>query len=74
MSEALAMWMEDYNTGDVRPHSGLGNLTPAAYAKLRRSHKEQRERGAGYVGAPRPAFITKPSGSMMKAALVLIGG
>jgi putative transposase len=30
--EALAIWMEDYNT--VRPHSALGNLPPADYAKL----------------------------------------
>ena len=28
--EPLAIWKDDYNT--VRPHSGLGNLTPAAYA------------------------------------------
>ena len=30
--EALAIWKDDYNT--VRPHSALGNLPPAAYAKL----------------------------------------
>jgi hypothetical protein len=30
--EALAIWKNDYNT--VRPHSGVGNLPPAAYAKL----------------------------------------
>ena len=29
--EALLFWQDDYNT--VRPHSGLGNLTPAAYAQ-----------------------------------------
>src|ERR1044072_605435 len=28
---ALAIWAEDYNT--VRPHSALGNLAPAHYAK-----------------------------------------
>lgn len=28
----LAAWRLDYNT--IRPHSGLGNLAPAAYAKL----------------------------------------
>jgi putative transposase len=27
---ALSLWKDDYNT--VRPHSGLGNLTPADYA------------------------------------------
>ena len=30
--EALAAWKDDYNT--VRPHSALGNLAPAIYAKL----------------------------------------
>ena len=30
--EALATWIEDYNT--VRPHSSLGNLPPAAHARL----------------------------------------
>ena len=30
--EALADWKEDYNT--VRPHSAIGNVPPAVYAKL----------------------------------------
>src|SRR5438045_4742396 len=30
--QMLAIFQEDYNT--VRPHSGLGNLPPAIYAKL----------------------------------------
>ena len=30
--EALAAWKDDYNT--VRPHSAIGNLPPAIYAKL----------------------------------------
>jgi putative transposase len=30
--EALAIWKDDYNT--VWPHSSLGNLPPAALAKL----------------------------------------
>ena len=34
--EALAIWRLDYNT--VRPHSRLGNLTPAEYAKLSQLH------------------------------------
>jgi putative transposase len=29
--EALAVWKDDYNT--FRPHSALGNLPPAVYAK-----------------------------------------
>jgi putative transposase len=28
--EILLLWKDDYNT--VRPHSGLGNVTPATYA------------------------------------------
>jgi putative transposase len=30
--EALADWKNDYNT--VRPHSAIGNVPPAVYAKL----------------------------------------
>lgn len=30
--EALAIWKDDYNT--VRPHSAIGNVPPAVYAKL----------------------------------------
>ena len=30
--EALAIWKHDYNT--VRPHSAIGNIPPATYAKL----------------------------------------
>src|SRR4029078_10630649 len=30
--EALAIWKDEYNT--VRPHSALGNLPPAVYAKI----------------------------------------
>jgi putative transposase len=30
--EALAIWRDDYNT--VRPHSAIGNVPPAVYAKL----------------------------------------
>ncbi len=30
--EVLAIWKDDYNT--IRPHSALGNLPPAVFAKL----------------------------------------
>jgi putative transposase len=30
--EAVSLWKDHYNT--IRPHSGLGNLTPAAYIIL----------------------------------------
>ena len=38
--EVLSLWKDDYNI--VRPHSGLGNLTPAAYAKSS-APEEQRD-------------------------------
>ena len=34
----VAAWREDYNT--VRPHRGLGNRTPAAYAALMHANQE----------------------------------
>ena len=59
--EALAMWMEDYNT--VRPHSGLGNLTPAAYAKLSAPTKATGRGAALCRGLRAPSrCITEPSG------------
>ena len=47
----LAAWKHDYNT--VRPHSGLGNLPPADYAKLSASGM-QRDGALRYPRAPRP--------------------
>jgi putative transposase len=41
--EALAMWKDDYNT--IRPHSGLGNLAPVAYAKLSAPIRRRDPRG-----------------------------
>ena len=32
MRESLAMWKDDHNT--IRPHSALGNLPPAVFAKI----------------------------------------
>jgi putative transposase len=51
--EALSFWKDDYNT--FRPHSGLGNLTPAAYAD-RSVPDTQRDGTLRYVegSAPRP--------------------
>ena len=46
--EALSFWKDDYNT--IRPHSGLGNHTPAAYAN-RSAPDTQRD---GTPRAPRP--------------------
>ena len=37
--EALAIWKDDYNT--VRPHSAIGNVPPAIYAKLNDPAKQR---------------------------------
>lgn len=44
--EALATWKDDYNT--IRPHSGLGNLAPVAYANLS-APKTQRDGALCYM-------------------------
>ena len=49
--EVLSLWKDDYNI--VRPHSGLGNLTPAAYAKSS-APEEQRDGTLRCTRAPRP--------------------
>jgi putative transposase len=60
--EALATWIEDYNT--VRPHSSLGNLPPAAYARLSASEM-QRDGALRYIEgfAPRPVASPSHQGS-----------
>jgi putative transposase len=70
--EALAIWMEDYNS--VRPHSSLGNLPPAAYAKLSVSEM-QRDGALLYIEgfAPRPVASPSHQGSN-EARTPLIGG
>jgi len=70
--EALAMWKDDYNT--IRPHSGLGNLAPVAYAKLS-APITQREKALRYMGgsAPRPVASPSQTGSNQPGTL-LIGG
>jgi putative transposase len=57
--EALSLWLVDYNT--VRPHSGLGNLTPAAYAS---APNTQRWGAALDRGLRRPPFrcFAEPTG------------
>jgi len=70
--EALATWIEDYNT--VRPHSSLGNLPPAAYAKLSASEM-QRDGALRYIEgfAPRPVASPSQQGSN-EARTPLIAG
>lgn len=68
---ALADWMEDYNT--VRPHSAIGNVSPAIYAKL--SDPAMQRDGSlrlwGY--APRPVASPSQDGSNEERALLPIG-
>ena len=68
----LAAWRTNYNT--VRPHSGLGNITPAAYADLsvlamqRGGTPEQPE---GY--APHPVAPPSLTGSNHERTLPITG-
>jgi len=68
----LAAWKDDYNM--VRPHSALGNLTPAEYVD-RSACGPQRGGALRYVegSAPRPVAPPSPTGSNETGTL-LIGG
>ena len=70
--EALATWREDYNT--VRPHSSLGNLPPADYAK-RSAPEMQRDGALRYVegSAPRPVASPSHTGSNEVGTLLIAG-
>ena len=59
---ALAAWKDDYNT--IRPHSGIGNLPPAIYAKLS-APAMQRDGTLRSIGgfAPRPVAPPSQQGS-----------
>ena len=70
--EALAAWKDDNNT--VRPHSGLGNLPPAIYAKL--SASEMQRDGALrslWGSAPRPVAPPSHTGSNEERTLLIPG-
>jgi putative transposase len=58
----LAAWQRDYN--EVRPHGSVGNLTPAAYARLS-APAMQRDGTLRAIGgsAPRPVAPPSPVGS-----------
>jgi len=68
----LAAWKDDYNM--VRPHSALGNLTPAEYVD-RSASQPQRGGTLRYTegSAPRPVAPPSPMGSNETGTL-LIGG
>jgi putative transposase len=70
--EALADWKDDYNT--VRPHSSLGNLTPAAYANGS-APGMQRDGALRYVegSAPRPVASPSHQGSNQPGTLLIDG-
>ena len=56
--EVLSLWKDDYNT--VRPHSGLGDLSPAAYAKAS-APGTQRDGALRYIGGSAPRPVASPS-------------
>ena len=68
----LARWKLDYNT--IRPHSSIGNLVPADYAKLS-APASQRDGTLLAIGgfAPRPGAAPSQAGSNGQSTL-LIGG
>src|ERR1700719_4503730 len=70
--QMLASFQDDYNT--VRPHSGLGNLPPATYAKLN-APRTQRAGALELPGgsAPHPAASPSQTGSNDTRALLIAG-
>jgi putative transposase len=69
---ALAIWKEDYNT--LRPHSAIGNVPPAVYAKLSDPAK-QRDGSLElpWGSAPRPVASQGQCGSNDVRALLPTG-
>jgi putative transposase len=70
--EVLSLWKDDYNT--VRPHSGLGNLSPVAYAKAS-APGMQRDGALRYTegSAPRPVASPSQQGSNQPGTLLTAG-
>lgn len=65
----LAAWKADYNT--IRPHSGLGNLAPATYAKISAPGLQQGEALRAMGGcAPRPVAPPSQTGSNHEQTLL----
>jgi putative transposase len=70
--EVLSFWKDDYNT--VRPHSSLGDLSPAAYAKAS-APGTQRDGALRYTegSAPRPVASPSQQGSNQPGTLPVAG-
>jgi putative transposase len=68
----LSDWKEDYNT--VRPHSAIGNLPPAIYAKLS-DPAMQRDGSLRSIGGSAPHPVAPPSqtGSNQQQTLLISG-
>jgi putative transposase len=56
--QVLAAWQRDYN--EVRPHSAVGNLAPAAYAMLS-APAMQRDGALRAIGGSAPRPVAPPS-------------
>ena len=70
--EVLSCWKDDYNK--VRSHSGLGNLTPVAYAN-RSALDTQRDGTLRYAegSAPRPVASPSQMSSNQPETLLIAG-
>ena len=78
----LADWKDDYNT--IRPHSAIGNLAPAIYAKLLARHSlgeggsvpvMQRDGAPELFGGPAPHPVASPghTGLNQQRTLLITG-
>ena len=69
---ALAAWKDDYNT--VRPHSAIGNVPPAIYAKLGAPARQRDGALRSLRGsAPRPVAPPGQTGSNSEQTLPIPG-
>jgi len=70
--EVMSLWKDDYNT--IRPHSGLGNLTPSAYA-YRSAPDTHRDGTLRYTegSAPRPVASPSQMGSNQPGTPLIAG-
>jgi putative transposase len=70
--QALTAWKDDYNT--IRPHSAIGNIPPAIYAKLSDPAMQRGGPLEQLVGsAPRPVAQPPEIGSNEELTLLPIG-